>query len=454
MISFPKASLIFNYTMTLLNINSTVLIFHFISILFPFTLFGQISREVADRWIDKNENEQYTARHECSFVQAGNKFILFGGRESAKRLDIYDYARDTWSIGSEAPKEFNHFQATFFKGFVWVIGSFKTNAFPNELPEENVWLYHAALDAWIKGPEIPADRRRGGAGLVVHKDKFYLVGGNTRGHNGGYVPWFDSYDPKVNRWTVLQDAPQARDHFHSVVIDKTIYAAGGRQSGGEGGMFAPLVSAVDVYDLERQEWSVLERELPTPRAAPCTFVFNNRLFVAGGEGEAPGPAFKLTEAYDPVTGNWSRKRDMNYPRHGTQAIVSGGGVYVAGGSPVRGGGRQLNMEVYAKDSPSGIPLVASELQGPSKITIAVGATGKVRLKNLEGNTATFISKAEIRGPEKDKFKVVSNIDLTLVDANGSLELDILHVGKTRGDTGDLHIVYNGGLEKVISLVSE
>ena len=35
-------------------------------------------------WIDKNENENYVARHECSFVQSGDTFIMFGGRESAK----------------------------------------------------------------------------------------------------------------------------------------------------------------------------------------------------------------------------------------------------------------------------------------------------------------------------------------------------------------------------------
>ena len=46
-------------------------------------------------WIDKDENQNYTARHEYSFVQAGDKFIMFGGRESAQRLDMYDYTNDS-----------------------------------------------------------------------------------------------------------------------------------------------------------------------------------------------------------------------------------------------------------------------------------------------------------------------------------------------------------------------
>jgi len=55
------------------------------AILFNLNLFSQ-------NWIEKNEEQSYTARHECSFVQAGDKFILFGGRESAQTLDVYDYA--------------------------------------------------------------------------------------------------------------------------------------------------------------------------------------------------------------------------------------------------------------------------------------------------------------------------------------------------------------------------
>jgi len=71
-----------------------------------------------DAWIDKNENESYVERHECSFVQSGNKFIMFGGREQAQRVDIYDYTNDSWSQGTQAPEEFNHFQALEYDGLI------------------------------------------------------------------------------------------------------------------------------------------------------------------------------------------------------------------------------------------------------------------------------------------------------------------------------------------------
>ncbi|ALJ05223.1 hypothetical protein APS56_08845 [Pseudalgibacter alginicilyticus] len=405
-------------------------------------------------WINMDEDENYTARHECSFVQAGDQFIMFGGRESAKQLDLYHFKKNTWSqTKNTAPKEFNHFQATFYKGFVWVIGAFKTNNFPKEIPEDNIWLYHPPTDTWIQGPEIPENRRRGGAGLVVYNDKFYLIGGNTIGHNGGYVNWFDEYDPKKNTWTVLENAPQARDHFSAAIIKNVLYAAGGRHSGGEGGVFAPLIDKVDVYNFATKEWTTLPDPLPTPRAAASVAVFNNELLVIGGEGKVKGPAYKLVEAYSPNTKQWTQKKDMNHPRHGTQAIVSGNGIYIAAGSPNRGGGRQLNMEVYNEDSADGTPIITSNLETPKLVSIKQGDTKNFIIKNTNGNSASFINSVKLTGSEANSFKIKTNFNLTLLNANSELNMEISHLGKNSNETAFLQIIYNNNIEKNIKLIS-
>jgi len=417
-------------------------------------LLSQCKSIYSDQWIDKDESENYMARHECSFVQAGDRFIMFGGRESARQLDVYDYKNNSWSIGGEAPKEFNHFQATFYKGFVWVIGSFKTNNFPQEIPEENIWLYHPPTKKWIKGPAIPEDRRRGGAGLVVYKDKFYLVGGNTIGHDGGYVDWFDSYDPKTNTWTRLPSASQARDHFHAAVIGNTLYAVGGRRSGGEGGVFSPVVGVVDTYNFETKTWSTLEKDLPTPRAAPGIVVFNKELLVMGGEGEQQGPAFKLVEAYNPATKTWSRKADMKYRRHGPQAILSGKGIYIAAGSPKQGGGKQWNMEVYNEDDPKGTALKSSNFVASKSVSFKLGSKKIITIENKGGNTASFINSVALIGANSDNFKIKSNLNLRLVDANEKVSIEVEHLGTRKGDTAELRITYNGDMKKQITLISK
>ncbi|NJB35376.1 PKD domain-containing protein [Croceivirga sp. JEA036] len=406
-------------------------------------------------WIDKDENENYEPRHENSFVQAGDKFFVMGGRETAKDVDIYDYTSDTWiKLEDSAPFELNHFQAVSYKGLIWVIGAFQSNAFPSEVPAQHIWMFNPSTEAWIQGPEIPESRRRGSAGLVMHEDKFYVVCGNTIGHNGGYTAMFDVYDPMTGEWTALTDAPHARDHFAAVLIDDKIYAAGGRLSGGPGGVWNPTIPEVDVYDLNTSTWATLpsNQNLPTPRGGASAVNFNNKLIVIGGEvkdevvdGVLTDDALKITEQYDPIAAIWKRLPDMNHDRHGTQAIVSGGGIYIAGGAQNRGGGNQLNMEVLGADSPSGTPLAASTLSAPSSVLFTANTTESVEITVADGNTAVFIKSIEITGTNANDFNfdnaVINN---SILDANTDYSIPITFNSEEENRNALLTITYDDG----------
>jgi len=53
------------------------------------------------------------------------------------------------------------------------------------------------------------------------------------------------------------------------------------------------------------------------------------------------------EALDVETGEWTDLPSLNQGRHGTQAIVYNGKIYIAAGSGNRGGGPELtSMEVF------------------------------------------------------------------------------------------------------------
>ncbi len=361
-------------------------------------------------WTDKNEDETYTPRHENSFVQAGDKFYLMGGRENAKTIDVYDYTNNSWTaLTNSAPEEFNHFQATEYQGLIWVIGSFRTNNFPSEVPTEFIWAFDPANNEWIQGPEIPEGRRRGSSGLALYNDKFYIVAGNNDGHDGGFVPWFDEYDPATGTWTVLTDAPRARDHFHAAVIGDKLYAAGGRLSGGTGGVFAPTVSEVDVYDFTSGTWSTLpsDQNIPTERAGTATVNFNDKLIVIGGETKDSLSAFDTTESFDPATGEWSRLDDLVHARQGMQAIVSGNGIFVLGGSPNRGGGNQKNLEYLGEDNPVGNPSVASTVSAPSEVVIDETLIADIALDVTGGNVGVIITSMELSGADAADFAIVS-----------------------------------------------
>ncbi len=415
-------------------------------------------------WTDKNENENYTARHENSFVQAGDKFYLMGGRENAKTIDVYDYTNDTWeSLVDSAPFEFNHFQATEYKGLIWIIGAFQTNNFPNEVPATNIWMFNPATEQWIEGPEIPVARRRGSTGLVVYNDIFYIVGGNNDGHDGGFVNQFDSFNPATGEWTVLPNAPRARDHFHSAVIGDKMYLAGGRLSGGVGGVWAPTIAEVDVFDFTSGTWSTLpsDQNIPTPRGAPASVNFNDKLVVIGGEvqdedvyGVLTDDALKITEQYDPVTQTWKRLADLNTERHGTQAIVSGPGVHILAGAPSRGGGSQKNYEFLGEDSPVGSPSVASSLSAPTTLVVADGESSTLNVDVSGGNVGIFVESIAIFGADAADFSITSgDFSGTLLDPSSSNPLEIALSGTGADRTAILSITYDNGQEVTVILTN-
>ncbi len=295
-------------------------------------------------------------RHENAYVAVGDKFYLIGGRGD-RPVEVYDPATQTWEKKGQAPLEIHHFQAVAFDGKIYVMGAF-TGGFPYETPIPNIYTYDPATDMWTQGPEIPEDRRRGAAGLVVHNDKFYLVSGIINGHADGHVTWFDSFDPATDTWEVLPDAPHARDHFQVAIIDNKLYAAAGRRSSYATGQTVDLtVAEVDVYDFSTGTWTTLPAtaNIPTQRAGTTSIVYDDKLVVMGGESvrrlasdpaDGPPSAHAEVEAYDPETGSWIAMPRMVQGRHATQAIVYDDMIYIAAGSKSLGGDEIDSQEVY------------------------------------------------------------------------------------------------------------
>ena len=408
------------------------------------------SRALANSWISLQESEDYTARHECSFVQAGNKFYMFGGRENSETLDVYDYGSNKWSRGAKAPEEYNHFQATAYEGLIWVIGAFRDNDFPTEEPMDHVGVYDPANNVWMQGPSIP--RPRGGGGLVVHNDKFYLVAGNTNGHSGPIVRWFDEYNPYTGTWKQLPDAPHERDHFHAVTLGNKLYAVGGRRTK-TSNVFGDTVGAVDIYDFQSNKWltSNLPSDLPSPRAGAGTVAFDGKIIVMGGESGEQGSAYSRVDALDVGTGNWQTLQSMNHGRHGTQAIVSGQGIFIAGGSPSKGGGRQKNMEVYNANAPAGTASSAGVLTGPSQLEIDVGASETVTIQHVSGNQGVFVQSIYLQGGSANNFQITSNPNAPiLIGQGGKLDISVKFNGNSNG-SAKLVLNYSGDQSLSVTL---
>lgn len=295
----------------------------------------------AQSWETLTPQNTCTERHECSGSAVDGKFYLIGGR-GEKPVEVFDPVSADWRKLGNAPFEMHHFQAVTYKNNIYVIGAF-TGGYPHETPVANVYIYNPLRDSWVKSHEIPKERRRGAAGLVVYKDKFYLLGGAQDGHWAENRDYLDEYDPATGKWKTLASMPRLRDHFQAVVVDDKLYAVGGRRSfAKEGHGFELTYSEVDVYDFITGEWTTLSNHpLPTERAGSTTVPYKDGFLVIGGESDVQVKAHSEVEYFHPENG-WKLLNHLNRGRHGFPAVVINDDLYLAAGCGNRGGNPELN----------------------------------------------------------------------------------------------------------------
>lgn len=282
-------------------------------------------------------------REECAFVRCGGLFYLVGGR-GINPVDIFDPKNQTWTEGAKPPIEVHHFQPVVWQNRIYIACAM-TGGFPTEKPLNKILIYDPQKNEWSWGDQIPPLRRRGSAGVVLRDDKLYLACGIINGHTNGWVNIFDSYDLKTGEWTVLPDAPRARDHFEAALVDGKLYLAGGRRSSAiTHQVFDLTIPEVDVFDFQSNAWSTLppSSNLPILRAGASTVAVGSDLIVFGGESMKQLPAHSEVEALDTLTGKWRGLPSLLEGRHGTGVISYDGTFYTCVGSGHRGGGPLLS----------------------------------------------------------------------------------------------------------------
>ena len=291
----------------------------------------------AQTWQDHttSDNSNVIKRHETGSVVSGNKLYVMGGRGNRPN-QVFDAAQNKWSTFAPLPMEMHHFQPVVLNGHIYVIGAF-TCCFPEEPTVADIYRLNLASNSWETVGSMPANRLRGSAGAVAHNNKIYIIGGNTNGHSGGAVPWFDEYDPATNQWRVLPNAPKARDHFSAAVVGNKLVAAAGRTTNRT---FGGMVAQTDTYNFNTNSWTS-SASIPTPRAGSMIGVNAGRLIVMGGETDTQVAAHSEVEAFDVASNSWKSLPDLNVGRHGGAGGVINNILHAISGNINRGGGAEV-----------------------------------------------------------------------------------------------------------------
>jgi len=274
------------------------------------------------------------ARQEVSYVYVPemNRFYLAGGKSTLQ--EAYDPTTNEWSDVAPLPEAVDHLQSVALHGRIYYIGGLA--AFPRP-SVATVYIYDAIRNTFSRGADMPAGRERGAGGIATYNGKIYIAGGL---HDGSAVAAFDVYDPATNTWTEMPDMPRVRDHFQGAVVGNRFYAIGGRNT-----TIAATITAADAFDFSTNRWLTGMAPLPTPRGGFGAAFVGTRILIVGGETSAG--TLNRVEAYDTAANTWQSLAPMRVARHGIQAAVSAGLVYVADGGTRPGGGYPTNIqEVY------------------------------------------------------------------------------------------------------------
>ena len=309
-----------------------------LSIISSATVFAQTDATIQWGAVVSSDGSSATSRHESGAVAVDGKLYLLGGR-SSRPVEVYDPVTKLWRVIGSAPLELHHFQPVAVGRKIYVLGAF-TCCFPDEVNIEDIYVFDTITETWSTQGKMPTERVRGSAAAAVYDGMIYLVGGNTQGHNGGAVNWFDRYDPVTGEWVVMPDAPNARDHFSAVVISDKLVAAAGRISDLPD-VFNNTVEPTNNFDFSTGTWTI-GADIPTLRAGALVAASGDELLVTGGEVGGLSGALSTTEAYNVTTDQWRTLQPMNDGRHSGGAAVVNGVWHVVSGSSTRGGGGEFS----------------------------------------------------------------------------------------------------------------
>jgi N-acetylneuraminic acid mutarotase len=311
-------------------------------------------------------------RQEVSYVQVGGRFYLAGG---STLHEVYDPVADTWSTIAPLPMNLDHIQGVTIDGLIYYIGGLSNWPGPHT---STVYIYNPETNSFRQGAAMPEGRGRGAGGVAVHGGKIYYAGGlHGSRAEARAVAWFDVYDPATNSWQALPDMPTARDHFHAAVVGGVFYAIGGRDKD-----IDATTAIVEAYTFASGSWSTLPTALPTERGGFAAAVVGDEIMIMGGEGG--GNTYDTVEAYNTVTNTWRSLAAMPTARHGIQAAVCNGGVYLAAGGTVQGGQGPTSVhEVFFLNGPTSCENEPSEF---TTINWSSAAPSPLRLSEAIGGT--------------------------------------------------------------------
>jgi N-acetylneuraminic acid mutarotase len=269
--------------------------------------------------------------------------------EGASATLAYDLQNRQW-LASRAmrPLTGHHHAAEVLGGKLYLVGGLDGGS------EGQLQIYDPARNSWSLG--APLSWSAGSLSTAVIAGKIYAAGGITTG--GFTVGNCAVYDPAANSWTALAGMPGGgRNHAASATDGTKLYVFGGRRGGN---FVANGYDSVMVFDPQSGSWtwsgaggSALA-PLPEARGGMGKAVYlRGEFYVFGGEtlddpdANANG-VYDRVDVYDPLANSWRAEAKMPNPRHGIFPVLYQGHVFLAGGGTRSANSQSVLFDTFTR----------------------------------------------------------------------------------------------------------
>ncbi|CAG5850723.1 kelch repeat and BTB domain-containing protein 13 [Menidia menidia] len=174
---------------------------------------------------------------------------------------------------------------------------------------------------WRVLTHLPISTSTTMAGVAVHRNKLYIVGG-VHDVSKKVMEMGFCYDPTVNTWSTIRGPQQLRYNFTLIGHEDCLYAVGGEFS-------RKVLSSVEQYQLTNESWGFVSG-LPCPAASVVSAIAMNRIFICLWKGKG------ATDIHEYVPGHkqWHLVTTLNRQHsYGLYMVAHRDNLYVMRNGP-------------------------------------------------------------------------------------------------------------------------
>lgn len=208
-------------------------------------------------------------------------------------------------------------------------------------------------------------------------------------------------------WTPRSSPPDVLEDGAVVVLPNgLVMVAGGIKSAGRN---TAASAEVELYDPNRDVWSVAA-PMPSPRyAASATVLANGFVLVAGGYGQLPAdrfaaaPILATSVLYDFTKNSWTATGELPYPETGaTVSLLTDGRALLAGGTGPEGALADVSIFDPGRETWSRTSSMHSARLSASSVPLA---DGEVLVVGGTSGPGQILDDAELFDPSSDKWRL-------------------------------------------------